>query len=527
MFCEECGAQMSLRAKFCRTCGVKTHETRRGTDPDVTQSVNDTSADSPELPDENNRLKEAIDVSDGLRRDGFTGPEPKAKPATAHGAAVSNVTAAQKVSLYDQSFSIYEWGQSIWGLICLVLLGAGLLTAWVQTRTPSPENAIFATAEAEALLAAAEADRLAEAERAARVDSEEVLAAFETAKASRQISKLGAFHQDYPNSQNRDEAKRLAGISLRRQNSDGAMRVYQRYFGELPQDMKTVSSGESRQEKETSPDVSHTEFLDIARLHREAADQKDEDENLVTQIAYVGPKDMDGEPHGIGKMRFENNVIYEGRFEHGERTIGKTTFADGSYYTGGYRGAYPHGQGIQVEADGSIYSGMFQNGDITGQGKLEMTDGSVYSGGFLDSEFHGQGTLSLGDGNKITGSFVDGHVSGKARQDFDDGSYYIGSFKSSEFHGQGKFVDVSGYRYGGEFRNGKRDGTAKVVTEEGTVYRGECRAGKAEGQASYDNPAIEGILYGTFESGFMTSSICKSRETGAEIGCEYEVTFSC
>jgi len=313
MFCGKCGQQMSARAKFCSACGE--------------QNISTESLET--------------NVSEIL--------PPEAKPAT-------NVREESTFSLIGE---VIEGAQSIWGLIVLAILILGGIGAFIGTLAPSPETAIVATSEAEQRLADAKAARLAEDQRAALSDSDEVLAAFETAKNSKQISKLGAFYQNYPESQNRSEAAKLAEASLRRQKSTAAKRVYKQYFGQLPDDMKPapqtayVKSSEPKLSQDSNQSQAALDFnaarLNIERLMAEQEDENNrnlDDSKTYEEVSYDGPRDMDGRPHGIGKMVFEEGTLYEGRFEHGEKILGKTTFPDGSHYTGGYRGSYPHGEGI-------------------------------------------------------------------------------------------------------------------------------------------------------------------------------------
>lgn len=576
MFCEKCGAEMSARAQFCRTCGTKRSEMEASAEAAIEPSppIN-RPADkdvAPESPDLYPALDDSdLEGSDFLRREPAATPEPVLQETPVHRKPKPHVPPAEKEGWYASTVGLIEGAQTIWGAVVLFIIAIGLLTAWIQTKAPSPENAILATTEAEQQLAAAEAERLAEEERAARADTQDVLAAFEAAKASKQISKLGAFFQNHPNSQNRDEAKRLAVVSLRRQNSGGAKRVYQQYFGELPEDMKTAPAAQTKSKESETKKSSFDDFYRQLALDNDTDD--DDGVETYSEISYVGPRDFDGEPHGVGKMTFTGGNVFEGRFEHGTKTVGKTTFSDGSTYTGGYRGANAHGQGIQVQADGTVYTGMleygkksgkgeiifkdgtkysgyfknddyngegvysspdghylsgtFENDELNGPGIQKFPDGDSYTGNFLDGVFHGQGEYATPNGAKLSGTFTKGYLNGEGRQDFSDGSYYVGTFKNDVREGQGVHTAPGDRVYKGGFVNGQKEGTAEVSFADGSSYSGECKAGEAHGEGIYDDPAFKAIIYGTFYEGVLLQSQCKPHDGGSLYECEYDLTLPC
>ena len=299
-------------------------------------------------------------------------------------------------------FDIIEYLQTIWGFIVLFLLGVGLFAAWLGTLAKPPETAVTATLEAEKRLASVEVVQL-EPETNVNIDTSAALKSFETAKASRQISKLGDFVQSYPNSKKVEEAKALAEKSLRRQGSEAARRTYIRYFGSLPTDLEQkFSSPKKAPAKELVYNQDTVDlFESTIRMQKEFAKIRAEqtgdiDDEIHSEISYEGPRNFDGEPHGIGKMTFETGIIYEGRFENGKRTIGETRYTNGDVYTGGYEGPYANGQGIIKYADGIVYEGTFKKGNAEGLGTIKNKEGHViYKGNFKSDEMHGRGVLNL------------------------------------------------------------------------------------------------------------------------------------
>lgn len=433
-------------------------------------------------------------------------------------------------------FDIIESAQTIWGSFVLLIIGAGLFMAWIGTLAKPPETAISATLEAEKRLSGIEAVEL-EPTTDVNVDTPEVLSRFEVAKASRQISKLGAFVESYPESKKVAEAKKLAEKSLRRQGSQLAKQTYIRYFGSLPADIERQVS-QVEQGKDTELTYNQESIDDFRKLHAEFYEKirpnltrEDEEESeTFGEIDYEGPRNFDGEPHGIGKMTFETGIVYEGRFENGRRTVGETRYTDGDVYTGGYDGPYPSGQGILSMNDGTVYEGNFKKGEFEGRGILKNPDGTIkYKGEFKDGDLHGRGVLNIDDGNVYEGSFKDGNLHGRGVFKYSDGTiYFEGNFKFNEIHGYGKLSFENGGYYEGDFFEGLAQGQGARYFAEGDVYKGSCKADKAHGQGTYDNPDWNEVIVGTFKAGELTDYVCRLRDSNVTYECnDYTVTVPC
>jgi hypothetical protein len=86
---------------------------------------------------------------------------------------------------------------------------------------------------------------------------------------------------------------------------------------------------------------------------------------------------------------------YEGGFtENGQNGTGTFTFADGSFYVGGFMQGLAEGEGTYTAAsDGAIYSGGFKEGRFDGYGTYISPEGWTYEGNFKDGLFDGVGIL--------------------------------------------------------------------------------------------------------------------------------------
>ena len=102
--------------------------------------------------------------------------------------------------------------------------------------------------------------------------------------------------------------------------------------------------------------------------------------SLGKKYRYVGETDNEGVPHGQGKAWFDNDLYYEGEFDHGDFADGKTAlFIDGK--NGTFKGEF---------RDNAFYKGEF----------TYASDGAVFKGSFKNGQ-PDKGILYDKDGNKI------------------------------------------------------------------------------------------------------------------------------
>jgi len=93
--------------------------------------------------------------------------------------------------------------------------------------------------------------------------------------------------------------------------------------------------------------------------------------------------------------------------------LGALTNADGSRYSGGFRGGAYDGSGAILFANGESYVGGFRLGLENGQGVYNYAGGERYEGSFFEGRWEGQGAYIYPDGSRWVGTFHAGQrVSG-------------------------------------------------------------------------------------------------------------------
>ena len=104
------------------------------------------------------------------------------------------------------------------------------------------------------------------------------------------------------------------------------------------------------------------------------------------RYVYKGHTNSAGQPHGPGKMKFENGDIYDGEWLKGKLH--------------GYASAKLFSPGNLKE-----YEGEFQNGKQHGLGKFTWSDGEFYDGEWKSGLFHGPGIYGTPDGVQMSCNF--------------------------------------------------------------------------------------------------------------------------
>lgn len=97
----------------------------------------------------------------------------------------------------------------------------------------------------------------------------------------------------------------------------------------------------------------------------------------MNPVFYTGATDKNGQPHGEGFIRFDNQDTYAGSFRHGRM----------------------HGKGIYVWQDGTVFKGVFQHGLQHGHGEFRMEGDKRYIGNFEVGHPHGYGEAYHSDGS--------------------------------------------------------------------------------------------------------------------------------
>ena len=93
---------------------------------------------------------------------------------------------------------------------------------------------------------------------------------------------------------------------------------------------------------------------------------------------------------GTGKFDDGCGNIYDGQWKEGEpHGKGKIWWDNGEYYEGDFKNGSPHGKGKMTNEDGEVYEGGFAYGNFHGKGKLINADGTIDEGKWKDGEFQG------------------------------------------------------------------------------------------------------------------------------------------
>lgn len=123
--------------------------------------------------------------------------------------------------------------------------------------------------------------------------------------------------------------------------------------------------------------------------------ERDESENDITDVQahpifYVElPRDYEG----FATLNYPDVSVYTGSWKAGMRD-GRGAWKNqlGSY-DGQWKEDQPHGQGRLVFENGDYYEGTFANGEYQGQGKFVFANGITYLGELDRGMRHGQGRL--------------------------------------------------------------------------------------------------------------------------------------
>lgn len=152
--------------------------------------------------------------------------------------------------------------------------------------------------------------------------------------------------------------------------------------------------------------------LSDAAQHRDILIPEEEQylENLSAK--YLGEQ-VNGKPHGFGRLYFDNFDYLEGVFVEG-RCEGKGRFikSDGSYYEGDIKNNVADGHGLFNDKKGYKYEGQWKSNLPNGTGEASYPDKTRYAGEFLNNKKHGKGTLFEG-GNIYRGNFKNDMFDGK------------------------------------------------------------------------------------------------------------------
>lgn len=232
---------------------------------------------------------------------------------------------------------------------------------------------------------------------------------------------------------------------------------------------------------------------------------------------------LNGQRHGKGKMAYSDGSVYEGPFLYGKKSgaIGTIAYINGDKYVGQWSNDYPNGKGKYFFKTRERFEGNFVNGEFDGEGTMYYADGAYYSGGWKKSKKHGIGMLVGTGGDRKSGSWSQGKWvekppgaptrtetvfnsnqgkppaakpsqskpnpakpnvtglrncgttycrSGQGYYDYPDGSRWVGEFKDGYPQGRGVCYYSNGDRYEGEWASNAPYGEGVMYFATGRVY---------------------------------------------------------
>ena len=195
-----------------------------------------------------------------------------------------------------------------------------------------------------------------------------------------------------------------------------------------------------------------------------------------------------GTKSGRGVERWPDGRKYDGEWLSGKRHgNGSSVFSDG-WYEGEWRGGQRHGVGTCVwgdgdgDGDGRRYHGEWVDDLQGGHGRSTYANGDVYEGGYHEGKRHGRGTYWHSDGSAYEGDWFQGVEHGEGICIERDGSRYEGHHFQGKYHGHGARRGADGSSYLGAWQVGKRHGKGEEIRADGTKYVGHFVAGLPHGR---------------------------------------------
>lgn len=126
------------------------------------------------------------------------------------------------------------------------------------------------------------------------------------------------------------------------------------------------------------------------------------------QASYAGPHDPEGRPHGVGRMTYEEGVLFEGCFQHGTRCVlvpGCSCLQQPVAHVlvpaaaraqcrapPTHSNSLPHreGTGKLTYPNGDTLEGAWHKDEVQGQARYTNADGSWMAAHYVDGELHGE-----------------------------------------------------------------------------------------------------------------------------------------
>jgi hypothetical protein len=206
---------------------------------------------------------------------------------------------------------------------------------------------------------------------------------------------------------------------------------------------------------------------------------------------------LNDERHGVGVMKWEKNISYEGQWRQDRRNNveGKMVFENGDVYEGSWQDNSMHGNGVFRMKDGKEYRGRFRVGVLEPAGAIKYPSGDRYEGELFEMQPSGLGTMIFANGNVYEGLHEAGQRQGHGTMRFNDGSVYVGAWKHGQREGTGIMTySLTGEMYKGAWSNDKRQGFGTLMNSaKEVIFSGSWREDMKEGQGkvAYTSSAME------------------------------------
>lgn len=101
-------------------------------------------------------------------------------------------------------------------------------------------------------------------------------------------------------------------------------------------------------------------------------------QDLKTKDLYICPF-LEGKSKGTGAVYFSNGDYFFGKIKEDGLDSGKMTYADGTIYTGDFKGIKRDGRGTYLYPDGTKYEGLWEDDCEHGLGRI-VIDGTWLDG---------------------------------------------------------------------------------------------------------------------------------------------------
>jgi hypothetical protein len=188
---------------------------------------------------------------------------------------------------------------------------------------------------------------------------------------------------------------------------------------------------------------------------------------------------------GVRELTFADGSIYRGGMR-GASIHGKGEYVSKAFkYEGDFNEGLKHGEGTYVWQNGDRYVGHFANDRPDGKGRYQFANGDSYDGEVQAGVIVGRGVYTSKNGDVVEGSFANGKPDGVGVYRFASGDRYEGEMRAGTMQGRGRYYSKNGDRVEGPFADGRPNGKGIYYFSNGDRYEGDLQGGALTGQGSY------------------------------------------